>query len=237
MLLPSNAVLPQNSLNPPTAFEIAATNRRLYQNFMASRTGREAVYSTLPSAESFWAEGAGLTKDVQYIVPASEMARQSVLNGLSPLGSANNATATAASSSGMGVTVTAPVVYSLNAPANSLTIATLAAASPVVSPQQTIMPEGAPIPSYYGYMNPPAPAFSVPSSGPLPPTMAMPGDGVPSGTGCGLSGVAPPWSDAFTSAAASTATAPNPNMPYFVLGAILLAAFGLSQMHEGKAAA
>ena len=231
MLLPSNASLPQNSLDPPTAREIADTNRRLYQNFMASRTGREAAYSTLPSVESFWDEGAGLAKDVQYIVPASEMARRSVLNGLSPLGTANNATARAHTSSGMGVMVTAPTVLSLNAPSTSQSIATLSTPSPVVSPQQTIMPEAAPVPGPYGYMNPGTPA-SIAPSGTLAPTMAA--DSAPA---CGLSGYMPPWSDAFTSAAAATAPATNPNMPYFVLGVILLAAFGLSQVHEGKAAA
>ena len=233
MLLPSTAGLPQNSLDPPTAQQVAATNRRLYQNFMASRTGREAIYSTLPSVESFWDEGAGLAKDVQYIVPASEMARRSVLNGLSPLGTANNATATASSSSGMGVSVTVPTVLSLNAPSNSQTISTLAMPSPVVSPQQTIMPEGAPVPSSYGYLNPGTPPSIAPSG-----TMAIAAASLPgNGNGCGMGGYTPPWSDAFTSAAAATTPATNPNMPYLVLGAILLAAFGLSQIHEGKEAA
>ena len=57
--LSSNAPLPQNSLQPPPAWKVAASNARLYANAQASMTGRERVYSDLPGIESFWGEGAG----------------------------------------------------------------------------------------------------------------------------------------------------------------------------------
>lgn len=231
MFLPNNASLPQNSLNPPTAQEIQATNARLYQNFMASRTGRERVYSTLPTVESFWGEGAGLAKDASEIIPGSELARRSVLNGLSPLNGHSNAAATAATVTGTPVLATAPTVLSLNAPSHSLTMPTSSVPSNLVSPTQTIMPAAAPVPGPYGYMNPPA----IPSMAALPAPASVQNDGMVQSS-CGLSGYAPPWSDAFATAVAPQ-PATDPNMPFYVLGAILLAAFGLSQLHEHKAAA
>ena len=231
MFLPNNASLPQNSLNPPTAQEIQATNARLYRNFMASRTGRERVYSTLPTVESFWAEGPGLAVDANQIIPGSELARRSVLNGLSPLNGNSNAAATAATVTGTPVLATAPTVLSLNAPTNSLTMPTSNTPSALVYPTSTIMPEAAPIPGPYGYMNPPQ-GMQTPS---LPAPASVQNDGTVQSS-CGLSGYAPPWSDAFATAVAPQPTS-DPNMPFFILGMVFLAAFGLSQLHEHKAAA
>ena len=218
MFLPNTAGLPQNSLDPPTAAEVAAANRRLYDNFQASRTGRERVYADLPAVETMWDEAPGLAKDASYIIPASELARRSVLNGLTPTADYTN--------SGTALSSSAPVIYSLNAPATSQNIATSSIPSSAVSPQQTVMPAVAPIPSPYGYLTPPVTMTAAPAP------IVRNGEG----SGCpGLSGVTPPWSDAFiTAAAGQESINGNSRMPYFVLAVVLLAGFTLTQMGEGR---
>lgn len=206
--LPTNAPLPQNSLDPPPAWEVAASNARLYQNFMASRTGRERVYANMPGVESFWAEGPGLAKDASYIIPASELARQSVLNGLTPL---NNSPAV--SPQGLPISASPPQVLSLNAPATSATIQTTTTPSIAVYPTTSTMPQGAPIPSVYGYMNP----GWTPDAGAY-----LSSDG--------MGQFSPPWSDAFNSVPPPVAAAPDPNIPWYILGIILLAAAGLHEI-------
>lgn len=78
----SSAPLPQNSLMPPPADEVAASNARILANFEASRTGRERVYATLPTAAELWDVSSGLAVDANQRLGESEYARQSVLIGM-----------------------------------------------------------------------------------------------------------------------------------------------------------
>ena len=78
----SLAPLPQNGLDPLPAAEVAASNRRILENFRFSREGRERVYANLPTAESLYAEFPGLAVNAGRIIPQSELGRESVLNGL-----------------------------------------------------------------------------------------------------------------------------------------------------------
>ena len=81
--MPSSAPLPQNSLMPPPQGQVNASNARLMRDFMASRTGRERVYSTIPTAASFFKEvSPALAVDAAQMLGQSESARQSVLIGL-----------------------------------------------------------------------------------------------------------------------------------------------------------
>ena len=217
----SDAPLPQNSLDPPPAWKVAASNTRLYQNAQASRTGRERVYADLPDVESFLSEGAGLTVDAAYIIPASELARRSVLNGLSPLGADSNATAAGATSpTGQPIYGQAPQVFSLNAPS-----AQAIGASPATSSQS--MPQAAPVPTQYGY-------FKAAEGPALPvrkfPTVIQPGGEL----ACqqrGVSGYAPPWSDAFAIVAGKcpSGSGGNKAMPWVVLAILGAGLVGLTQ--------
>lgn len=101
----SSAPLPQNSTMAPPAAEAAASQRRLWQDFEASRRGRERVYANLPTAADLYALSPGLAVDAQRILTQSETARQSVLNGLG----------LPASLLPVAIVVSAPTVVSLNA--------------------------------------------------------------------------------------------------------------------------
>lgn len=223
--LSSNAPLPQNSLQPPPAWKVAASNARLYANAQASMTGRERVYSDLPGIESFWGEGAGLARDAAYIIPASEMARRSVLNGLTPLGTASSvASDTGAMSPVIGQPIAAnpPQVLSLNAPA-----AQAVGASPVVFPTSPTMPIGAPTPGPYGYMKPGGSQMQHARRAPH----VQPGQSSIPCASRGVSGYAPPWSDAFAVVTGQCGARPS-SMNWWVLGILGAGLVGLA--HAGK---
>lgn len=81
--LSSFAPLPQNSLDPVPPDKAAAWYQARMRDFMFSRTGRERVYSNIPTAESFFDQWPGLAVDAAQIIPQSETARESLLYGLS----------------------------------------------------------------------------------------------------------------------------------------------------------
>ena len=217
----SDAPLPQNSLNPPPAWKVAASNRRLYENAMASQSGRERVYADLPDAESFLSEGAGLVVDASYIIPASEMARRSVLNGL-VVPATGNPSSGAVGPNGQPISGQTPIVYSLNAPTGQAT-----GASPSFTPQTPTMPQAAPITTGYGYVNPP-PTMEIATRPPIV---------EPSSPGCvkrGLSGYTPPWSDAFAAVADRNCGCNGGSKKGFWIVAAILGAGVLGLANSGK---
>ena len=129
--LASSAPLPQNSLMPPSADEVNRSNARLLRDFMESRTGRERLYSTLPTPDQFWSEGPGLAVDANKIIGDSESARESILIGL---GLPTNLEQAALSD----IAAAAPTVVSLNAPTTTSGLSTT---------QSGLMPAAAPVPS------------------------------------------------------------------------------------------
>lgn len=130
----SSAPLPQNSLMPPPAAKVAASNARIARDFLASRTGRERVYSTLPTAASFWGMGPGLAVDANQMIGQSETARQSVLIGLGLPANLEEPTLDQ-------ITTAAPTVVSLNAPDTT---------GGIDQSQTGLMPAAAPSQTYGG---------------------------------------------------------------------------------------
>ena len=221
----SDAPLPQNSLDPPPAWKAAASDARKAFFFNASRTGRERVYADLPSLDSFFQETPGLAVDAAQIVPASELARQSVLNGLVPLGTQDNATALGATSpSGQPIFGAPPVVLSLNAPGGQTT------ASQDYFSSTPIMPVAAPVPSQYGFMD--APSANVPAKRKHLQT-SEPGASLPCPPKRGFAGYAPPWSDAYAMVEGNCpAAAGSTGFPWVMLAIFAGGLIGLS--YAGK---
>jgi hypothetical protein len=81
----STAPLPQNSLDPPSQSEQAASYHRLFRDHQASRTGRERVYANIPTAEQLYPVSLGLAVNAAGILNASENGRESILIGVSGL--------------------------------------------------------------------------------------------------------------------------------------------------------
>lgn len=108
--------LPMNSQAPYPEWEMAASEARLQEDRRISRTGRERVYANTPSAASLWNLSPGLAADANYILVASEKARESVLMGMGPVSvdpllmDPSNTALLAAEDT----TVSVPVVISLN---------------------------------------------------------------------------------------------------------------------------
>ena len=123
--------LPQNSLMPLPTAVVNAANARKLRDFWQSRTGRERVYSTIPTAESLWPISPALAVDAKQRLGQSESARQSVLIGL---GLPN----TLPDASLIEVQNAAPTVVSLNAPTTT---------GGLDSTQTGMMPSPAPIPT------------------------------------------------------------------------------------------
>lgn len=224
--LSSNAPLPQNSLNSPPAWKVAEANARLYENFMASRTGRERVYADLPGADSFWALGAGTAKDASVQIGASELARRSVLNGLSPLGVENTSTAVGAvGPTGQPLYAQPPAVYTLNGPGGQAM-----GASPVYTPDSPILPQAAPVPSQFGYLAPSqqSPVLpAAPSQSPVPAAGPC--------TQRGIAGIAPPWGDAFVAFPPQCAAVSGPSSgQWWALGILGAGLVGLAAMNKKR---
>ena len=111
--LSSSAPLPQNSLMPPPQAKVDASNARLMRDFMASRTGRQRLYSTIPTAASFFTEiTPGLAVDAAQMIGQSESARQSVLIGLGLPANLQEPTLDQ-------IVAAAPVNVSMNAPSTT----------------------------------------------------------------------------------------------------------------------
>ena|SRR5579872_2128820 len=226
----SNAPLPQNSLDPPPAWEVAQANARLYANAQASRTGRERVYADLPDVESFWGEGPGLAKDASQIIPASELARQSVLNGLVPFGMSNNGNGNATALGAVGpdgqpIYGQAPQVFSLNAPSGNATGMSPANSDPS-------MPIAAPVPSPFGYLK--AMASGKPGVSKRAPCHQSQDATLPC-PNRGVSGYAPPWSDAFAmTVEGSQAQSGGGNRGWIALAILGGGLFALAHAGKGR---
>ncbi len=200
--LSSSAPIPQNSTMPPPAWEGPALLARLQRNAEYSRTGRERVYANMPTAASLWALCPGLAVDANGVIQASELARQMVLNGIAPPQDMQ-----AASTSNTGVY---PDLYAGGATGQasleSPTVIPLNAAGPVSSapatPLYPTIPAAAP--TQVGNLlieSPPAPM-----GGRMKTARSYSPKG---GPGCGLSGFAPAWGDAYALPAAPLPGAGN----------------------------
>ena len=136
MYVTSTDPLPQNSGMAVPRGPLVASDARRGRAWLASRHGRERVYSTLPAAVELWAVSPGLAVDANQILGQSELARQSVLIGVGlpqPVG--NDAAVSLPA---------APVVFSLNGSSTGSTSTTLA------TTQNGTMPAPAPVQGAFG---------------------------------------------------------------------------------------
>jgi len=131
----SSAPLPQNSLMPPPADEVRASNARILQSFLASRTGRERLYANIPTAAELWEVSPGLAVDANQRLGESEYARQSILVGLGLPSDLSGASLAQVRSN-------APQVVSLNGAVTT--------AGGLDTTQNGLMPAPAPVPTVGG---------------------------------------------------------------------------------------
>jgi len=176
---------------------------RLQANAEYSRTGRERVYANTPTAASLYALCPGLAVNANGVLQASELARQMVLNGIAPpqdMGAADSVSNTgvypelyAGGATGQAA-LESPTVIPLNAvgPVSLSPAVPLYPTMPAAAPTQVgnLLLESPP-PPMAGRMK--APRSYSPKGGP----------------GCGLSGFAPAWGDAYALPAAPLPGAGN----------------------------
>ena len=194
-------------------------NARRQEDFDVSRTGRERVYANIPEGIDFLPMSVDLAAGAQGMLNASDLARQTVLNGLGNNDNSSflvNLEADIAS-----LIASAPRVFSLNgsnavgpAQANTGT-ASPTGGNTTVFPT---MPARAPSGINGTWIYPPGPVASKPVNAKQR-QIAPPG--------CGLSGFSPAWGDAYAPASVS-AQASKIN-PWLLIAAAGLGLYAISR--------
>lgn len=220
--------IPQNSLMPPPAAEGQAADARRLAIFMDSRTGRERVYANLPTAQDLGQISLPLAVNAQGMISASEVARQTVLNGV---GEQDSGGVVSIAEDIASLIANAPQVLSLNgssaiAPAQANT----GAASPGNTTVYPTMPVRAPNPGVGGgYWNP------RPAKGPQRSTPVNVKQKQAAPPGCGLSGFSPAWGDAYAGYPQSQPGQAQGNGGWWLVAGLAgLGLYAMSQKKKGR---
>ncbi len=84
MYVRSDSPIPQNGMLPPPAACVDASNAAIELARCVSTAGRMIAYGTVPTYESLRAISPGVEESASIMLPASELARRSILTGAAP---------------------------------------------------------------------------------------------------------------------------------------------------------